>query len=72
MGTTCSVGPAIGSGLSFNSTAARPPARPQAEAWGYTDEARLRGLLIVTAARPHPEGWGYTDEARLRGLLIVK
>ncbi|MCT7993096.1 hypothetical protein [Laspinema olomoucense] len=37
---------------------------PQAEAWGYTDEARLRGLR-----NPQAEAWGYTDEARLRGLI---
>jgi hypothetical protein len=38
---------------------------PQAEAWGYTDEARLRGLK---QKNPQAKAWGYTDKARLRGL----
>jgi hypothetical protein len=45
---------------------------PHPKGWGYTDEARLRGLIqdlvFKVYKNPHPEGWGYTDEARLRGL----
>ena len=39
---------------------------PQAKAWGYTDKARLRGLMLS----PQAKAWGYTDEARLRGLML--
>ncbi|WP_254568234.1 hypothetical protein [Oscillatoria sp. HE19RPO] len=57
--------------------------KPHPQGWGYTDEARLRGLthkidlrqpdLVLPESccdskNPHPKGWGYTDEARLRGL----
>ncbi|MGL5195799.1 MAG: hypothetical protein ACRC8Y_19615, partial [Chroococcales cyanobacterium] len=40
---------------------------PHPEGWGYTDEARLRGLRKKTESNknPHPEGWGYTGEACL-------
>ncbi|GET38967.1 hypothetical protein [Microseira wollei] len=38
------------------------------EGWGYTNEARRRGLENGGDRCPHPEGWGYTGEARWRGL----
>jgi hypothetical protein len=38
------------------------------EGWGYTGEARRRGLENGCDRCPHPEGWGYTGEARRRGL----